>query len=673
MPLASLLGQLLNLGRTGAALKSKTPDRPLAELTASLCDTAAKAPLVCVVDRADALVGTWWSPLLDQLAVRISHGLPLFMFLAVDGGPAPGQHTEDEPDALNAARRLINERLGLPVQWHAIEPVDAAAVAAFTGPAQPALHEALLDLTEARAGWVASLWEAWREHHIVTRPSENDEWRFATQQARVTGRSVADIVDARIAAALGDDPAAVRQAHHVLTAAAIEGETFTADVVAGALGMDAGELVDWLDDTVATEKAQGPLVEEAGSLRIPLPSGESATMWRYRFTSSLFHDAIRDPGRWWSPLELENAACAVAGALSQLLPPAPGFTLTLARIYALAGMPDAARKAWLAADTMVPQLEEAQRLQQTELTELTKPEARRAAGIFAGMVAACSRSSDRDGLMTYATSGIVCAQLAGLDSTHGDLLNMLSVTELYAGKPVQARAHLDEALELWTRLGRLDGMAEINQHLGWVAAQADRRAEALEHIDKALELLRKSGIPDRVLQCLELRLNIALRWGDIELAEATLDEIGADLQWADDLFKARLVESRGALANMKGNPAGAMALYERAASLYRDLGETELQASAERGRSAALISDGQYEAAKENLERSILSAQATRNIPAQAEGRQLLAHALVALGEGQRAHAQYTQAAELYDSVEQPVNAENARRERDTLQRPSPP
>lgn len=110
VPLASLLGQLLNLGRTGAALKSKTPERPLAELTASLCDTAAKAPLVCVVDRADALVGTWWSPLLDQLAVRISHGLPLFMFLAVDGGPAPGQHTEDEPDALNAARRLINGR-----------------------------------------------------------------------------------------------------------------------------------------------------------------------------------------------------------------------------------------------------------------------------------------------------------------------------------------------------------------------------------------------------------------------------------------------------------------------------------------------------------------------------------------------------------------------------------
>ena len=75
-----------------------------------------------LVDDCDDADGRWWSELLLGFAAEIAESLPLFLFLVVEGGSRPGEHSDGESDALAVARELtarqLAEWLPIPLAQH---------------------------------------------------------------------------------------------------------------------------------------------------------------------------------------------------------------------------------------------------------------------------------------------------------------------------------------------------------------------------------------------------------------------------------------------------------------------------------------------------------------------------------------------------------------------------
>ncbi len=121
-PLLGLAMQLVSATRFASNVTAtrRSPDRPpsLNDLFRSLRSAARRQPVICLVDDCDEADGRWWSELLLTLATEIDSGLSVFLFLALEGDTLPGGHRDDEPDALFAARHLVERGLA---EWWSLE------------------------------------------------------------------------------------------------------------------------------------------------------------------------------------------------------------------------------------------------------------------------------------------------------------------------------------------------------------------------------------------------------------------------------------------------------------------------------------------------------------------------------------------------------------------------
>ncbi|MGI8429985.1 MAG: AAA family ATPase [Solirubrobacteraceae bacterium] len=213
-----------------------------------LCDDG---PVVCIVDDADqAAPGGLWADLVLSLARRTAIDLPLLLILGVSGPRELGEHHDDEPEHLNVARQLTHAGIAT---WHPLPSVDDGELQDWTGPAAPEVLAALLEITGGLAGWTAELWRDWRARGIVDDVT-GGRWRF-TPRRSLHLDDVDDVLEGRLGRLFDPtDLNALSRARNVLACAALEGRRFTPAAVARALGRDADDTIDFLDENLAVEE-----------------------------------------------------------------------------------------------------------------------------------------------------------------------------------------------------------------------------------------------------------------------------------------------------------------------------------------------------------------------------------------------------------------------------------
>lgn len=162
----------------------------------------------------------------------------------------------------------------------------------------------------------------------------------------------------------------------------------------------------------------------------------------------------------------------------------------------------------------------------------------------------------------------------GLKSKGGAAHNRIGRVYREVGLLVEARQHLDTALELFDEVKDERGVAASHDDIGkllWIRGEYDA---ALEHMRTALEMRKKIG--DRRSIALSLN-NIGLVWADHGRAKKAQEALEASLairrEINDPLGVVQSLNNLGRLAQDQGDHLRALGLFKEAHQLAEEIGE----------------------------------------------------------------------------------------------------
>jgi tetratricopeptide (TPR) repeat protein len=148
----------------------------------------------------------------------------------------------------------------------------------------------------------------------------------------------------------------------------------------------------------------------------------------------------------------------------------------------------------------------------------------------------------------------------------------IAAAHIQLGRFDDARAHLQEAIELATRAGDLLACAHAHYNLAYLWEQQQDYTAALSHNRQAMALFQAAGHRQGAARTLSAVGWYQAQLGDHRAARATCEEAISLLQELDDRFGlAGTWDSLGYAHRHLGDPARAIACYQRAVELSRDL------------------------------------------------------------------------------------------------------
>jgi tetratricopeptide (TPR) repeat protein len=125
--------------------------------------------------------------------------------------------------------------------------------------------------------------------------------------------------------------------------------------------------------------------------------------------------------------------------------------------------------------------------------------------------------STADQVEAHSKSGLEAMVAAGHD-IYGDRLRE-------AGRIEEAEAQYRQSLDVWQRMGNVDGIAYPIGNLGRLALQAGRIQEAYECFSESVAIARAIGNGVGIVDWLPQLGNALLTMGDVTQAEACYDEV----------------------------------------------------------------------------------------------------------------------------------------------------
>jgi tetratricopeptide (TPR) repeat protein len=284
-PGLSLVGPIARLSIAAAGvLEALAPGLTSAELLTRMLRAATRntagRPLICLVDDANWLRGTWWTELQFSFAREIAEELSLVLVLAVEGDPhLPDDPGEEDPPPQRVARSLVARNLA---EWIALDGLSVSELNEWLGPSHRTPVRALRDLTGGRSGDALELWRSWIADEVLT---ESDSGWQLNRPAGLEHDALTKLA-ALVDGALPESPSSVRElAREVLACGALEGRSFTAAAVADAIGRDRETVEDLLDELVADSPEEGVLREPRSVEVHDLGRTNAWTLWRYEFAS----------------------------------------------------------------------------------------------------------------------------------------------------------------------------------------------------------------------------------------------------------------------------------------------------------------------------------------------------------------------------------------------------
>lgn len=290
-----------------------------------------KRALICLVDDATWLSGTWWTELQFFFAKEIADELPLLLVLAIDGDPHAAGPSDDGPPG-SVAQSLLRRNLA---SWTSLGELTEDELSSWLGPAPREAARATLELTRGRSGEAVELWRGWLADGVLV-PSTGEGWELQRPDGILDDAAgkLAEMIETALGPREGDDRDVLREA---LGFAALEGKTFTAAAVAEAVRGDRDEVEDLLDELVVEPPGEGVLRPPRAVEIQNLQHSRSWALWRYEFANSLIWRAARDR---FSDLPTERAAEQLLEALAASYEhETPRIAPLMARLAKLTGNP----------------------------------------------------------------------------------------------------------------------------------------------------------------------------------------------------------------------------------------------------------------------------------------------------------------------------------------------
>ena len=294
--LASLLESLGTVPRLTDLTLDDDPARGLATLLRHVARghvRARRRPLVLVweyVDQAPPL----WHEMLRYLAPEIRRDLPVLLVVTATAACPLADLPAARWTAVLEVARTLTARQEAEVLW--LDRLTESEVARYLGPADPRLYRRLHHLADGIPALVESLWQQWQDAIPPAVVRRHEQWEIARDDDVWVFGEARDQAYAILDACLSPDAPFTRtQVEEMLTVAALEGLTFTAQVVARAMALDPDDLMDFWDSFLLTREDRHGLLEEAGFLEFPAVEGEIHALNRYQFAVPyLWYVWVRD-------------------------------------------------------------------------------------------------------------------------------------------------------------------------------------------------------------------------------------------------------------------------------------------------------------------------------------------------------------------------------------------
>jgi hypothetical protein len=520
MPLMGLVAQLLNAtAATWAALDHSMPDSYIdVDLLPRLLRQAASAgPHAVLIDDADLGGVVIWRQLLLGFAAQIARDLPLLLVVSIHDEHADPGH---ESSAQHGARLLAEQGLGEILGLGSYSQLD---VEEWLGPASYEVVKHLTDASSGRADVLGGLWREWLETGTVGRAPFDGRWVFTDlSDSYVTG-PVMDSFLKDLERIPGSDEL-LQEYKLVLGYAALEGRSFTVEVVAHAMERD----TEWVVSLLETMTEQAPL----GSVLVEKLAGGNGSavgtrsVRRYRFPSLLhwlcmFRYGFSEPMR-------ARAAASVADGLKRAYSPALWLVAQqLSRLNNEAGRTAQAYRYRRLADfggSPDVVLEQAQLLVSYSGTPMADAwELQRAGEALIDVIRDPSMGIASSTELEICREAYRLATLGEIPALQIHSLIPMGFAELALGHLESAKTHFTESLTL----------ADIHSHrvcsgrsllgLGYVAEDTGEREQAAALYLRALSHARIHGLPRVLQECHEALMGLRYREGAIEAARAEVD------------------------------------------------------------------------------------------------------------------------------------------------------
>jgi tetratricopeptide (TPR) repeat protein len=577
-------------------------------------------PMVCVLNDLDraATARDWWQGLVLRLAGELED-LPLLLVVALDGPRVLRGHQFGEPTRLWAARRLVEAGVGL---WVPVARLDVNAVAAWLGASEPELAELMWEVTGGDPDWLWELWEHWQTTGAVRR-NGLARWALTVEDKPRLGK-VHDLLWERLERCYGGrlDDDRLERIVRVLAVGALEGQDFapqfTAQAVALAVGRDADELIDELDDhLLASPDRPDGLLKEAGfaqpgDLHATSDNGETEGAWmcRYRFVSELHWRTLRRYGLLGR--ERQDGCRSLAAALIQLwqLEPEPAAS-EITMLLREAGDLQAAASWHVVAEfgAAVPAVEaSARRLLAQDTTGWDRFDHAQAARQleYAAMLLTNHRSVEL--VLRMAEGWAQAAQAAGWQVEHARALYHCGLLHEWRGNEDAAISCLRLARRIASRNGDVTVAAEAIAARAKVEAGQGRVRLAWRRAETARQLARDHRAFAAEAAALVVLTNLAMRSRDWKRAWTVAKAgVSAAERAGDHHGLVGLLRALGKTQEQLGQVGQARATLARALRVARNTGSRRGE-----GWSALeladLWGDDDPEAAEEHLLRGLAIA-----------------------------------------------------------------
>ncbi len=580
-PLLGLMAQLLQLGAvSGDFVRSLARSDPFARTNPGLMlirllrQATTQQPVVCILDQIDRADPSFLTTFLIGAMGELLPGRRLCIVVSVDGPPSLPPAEANEAPAILAARSLMRRGLA---EWLPFPPLGREEVAAWLRDAEPALVEHLHAITGGNPAWLAALWDdLWQAEKVQPHP-QSYRWTPAPGYQLAALGTVNDILVQRLQRLLPDpSPAAVAAALELLAWAGLEGQIFTAQAVANALGRDPDDLIDFLDERlVRTDDQPYGLLEEWESVQIPV-GAEVRHLWRYRFAAELFWYTLqqfhRDPSQ-------QAQRCAQLAAALQAAYASQARTIApiLSRLHATAGnQTQAQHYRWMAhttgqANAAYAQSQLLMQIDKSDWSPLEQGWVARQLNDVAGVIYHTHPFRE-----TLEVAGAACraAEMAKLIREQARALNLWGLACSRLGEMEKALGYYAEALPLCRQVGDRSGEASTLSNIGAVYTALGEKEKALGYCEEALPLFRQVG--DRSGEAMTLS-NIGAVYtalGEKEKALGYYEEaLPLFRQVGDRSGEAMTLNNIGFVYSALGEMQKALGYYEEALPLTRQVGD----------------------------------------------------------------------------------------------------
>ncbi len=604
---------------------------------------AANHPVVYLVDDLDESREHWLADLLQELATEIDRDLPLIVFAVIEGPMKLGEYSSDDPHLWLTVRDLLERGVA---EWWPLHPLSRAEVAEYIGAARPGIAEHLHQVTNGYPRRVIELWRDWQTRGVVWWADEEDCWRWDNAR-RPTLNLVKDVIEDRLKNIFGDDQETIKLARKLLALGALEGEVFTAAVLAQALDWDCDELIDFIDDELAqsNDNPDG-LLQEADSLEIPLNPSATRTLWRYRFAADLFWLACREYG--FTETELPNASAALAAVLQEAYEPEVRLIAgSLARLYRNCRAKKAAehyRRMW---DFGFER--ESMRKQALLLLRVNKDDwsfwgKKRAVELLLEAAGLMYRSANSKEMVAVSEEAYRLASLIGDKDKQGRACYLSGTALQFAADFNRAREQFERGLAIHREIGSRDGEAACLSGLAQVASSLSEYETAREQYGQALAISREIGRRDGEAACLSGLADVARSLSEYETAREQYGQalvINRETGRRDG--EATCLSGLAQVARLLSEYETVREQYGQALVINREIGSRNGEANCLYGLAEGARSLSEYETAREQYGQALVINREIGKRDGEAACLSGLAQVARSLSEYEMAREQYWQ------------------------------